>query len=127
MPMNARIDAPDLHDLLEHQPMDYRIEPLEAVVDTAADGTPIVSKRNGVVGMPIEWEWGRVVDPATVDELNTKHNGQVTHQIYFTDKGGNDRAYNVMWIAPPRIDAGPGAPYRPLTIKFIVISEVTAS
>lgn len=127
MPMNARIDSDDLHNLLAHQPMDYKLEPLEAVVDYAADGTPIITKRPSVAGLPLEWTWGNVVDPATVQELKAARNGLVTHQVYFNDKGGDPHAYNVFWLADPTIEAGPGAAYRPLTVRFLVLSEIAAS
>lgn len=121
MPMLAAIDG-DEYDALEHQPADYRITPLDPVIDTAADGTPIVSKRNGKAGWIVEWIWGDVVDPATVTELLEKRAGTLVHTISFIDKSGTAHSYNVIWGADPTIEAGPGAPYRPLTVRFLVVS-----
>lgn len=118
MAMSASIDSAPL----THQPADYRVIPVDAVVDIAADGTPIVSKRNGDAGKQVEWIWGDVVDPATVTELVTARNGTIAHQIDFTDKAGGSHSYNVVWIADPTIEAGRGKPYRQLTVRFLVVS-----
>lgn len=126
MAMDATIDLA-AHEPLAHQPADYRIIPLEAVVDYAADGTPLVSKRNGDAGKQVEWIWGNVVDPATVQELVAARGGALTHSIAFNDKGGTAHNYNVLWLADPTYEAGPGSAYRPLTVRFIVLSEVGAS
>lgn len=127
MPMLARIDSPDEHNALVNQPMDYNWEPREALVEYAADGTPIVTKRSSVAGLPVEWIWGNVVDPATVQELVTLRNGTIAHEIYFNDKGDDLHAYNVLWLADPRVEGGPGGAYRPLTVRFIVLSEIVVS
>lgn len=118
MAMEATID----NDQLTNQPATYRVNRKDDTVDYAADGTPIVSKRASAAGDEIEWEWGDVVDPATVAELLSARSGKVLHTIYFRDKSDNEHSYSALWLADPSYESGGGITYRPLTVKFIVVS-----
>lgn len=120
--MNAKVDGTPL----TNQPAGYRFDALEAYVDIAADGTPIATKRS-VAGTPIEWEWGQVVPPATVTELETKRGDQVTHTITFTTAAGLTRSFLVHWLANPAFELARGKTYERLPVRFIVIEELEVS
>lgn len=123
MPMNAKIDTV----LLTNQPSAYREEPVEPVIDYAADGTPLLSIRSGDTGRIVVWEFGDVAEAATVTELMSKRrNGGATvdyvHAIEYTDLAGATVTYAaVLWPVDPTIEVGRGAVYRGVQARFVVL------